>query len=180
MCVSLSSVVREMVDALSSGLPVAAEHLQVLQRLRQLTAWQQAQQERLRAHQQEQIARLRGDVSSLQQPHQKRTEISPQPLTDIAGELFPSTLAISRGPLTGDEAWSSLQPAVGEVGEEREAGGEGEEGELVRGEGERGSVCDSGLGTGAHDSEEEERQPQPVAGEDRPIQPGVGESVSDS
>lgn len=176
----LSSVVREMVDALSSGLPVAAEHLQVLQRLRQLTAWQQAQQERLRAHQQEQIARLRGDVSSLQQPHPKRTEISPQPLTDIAGQPFPSSLAISRGPLTGEEAWSSLQPAVGErreVGEEREAGGEREEGELVRGEGERGSVCDSGLGTGAHDSEEEER---PVAREDRPIQPGVGESVSDS
>lgn len=178
MCVFLSSVVREMVDALSSGVPVAAEHLQVLQRLRQLTAWQQAQQERLRAHQQEQIARLRGDVSSLQQPHPKRTEISPQLQTDIAGQPFPSFLAISR--LTGEEAWSSLQPAVGEIGEEREAGGEGEEGELVRGEGERGSVCDSGLGTGAHDSEEEERQPQLVAGEDRPIQPGVGESVSGS
>ena len=50
---------REMVDALASGLPVAADHAQVLERLRQLTAWQQTQQERLRRHQREQIARLR-------------------------------------------------------------------------------------------------------------------------
>ena len=50
-----------MVDALASGLPLAAEHVQVLERLRQLTAWQQAQQERLKQHQQEQIALLRAE-----------------------------------------------------------------------------------------------------------------------
>ena len=55
-----------MVDAMSCG--VAAEHQQVLERLRQLTVWQEAQQERLRAVQQEQIARLRGDLSPGQQP----------------------------------------------------------------------------------------------------------------
>ena len=55
-----------MVDAMSCG--VAAEHQQVLERLRQLTVWQEAQQERLRAVQQEQIARLRGDLSPGKQP----------------------------------------------------------------------------------------------------------------
>ena len=89
-----------MVDALSTGLPVAEEHLQILERLRQLTAWQQAQQERLRAHQQQQIARLRG--------------------TPPAEE--PPSLSASPSPPTGGENWSGLQQMRGE--------GEGERGNV--------------------------------------------------
>ena len=139
-----------MVDA---GLPVAAEHLQVLQRLKQLTAWQQAQQERLRAHQQEQIAKLRGNVD-------------PEP-SRLLSELRGPPLRVSPGPLTGEQDWGGL------VGEREEVGEGVREEELVRVE---GSVCDSGLGTGGHDSEEERSSEVATAGEDRPIQPGVGES----
>ena len=145
-----------MVDALSTGLPVAAEHLQVLQRLKQLTAWQQAQQERLRAHQQEQIAKLRGNVD-------------PEP-SRLLSELRGPPLRVSPGPLPGEQGWGGL------VGEREDVGEGVREEELVRGEGERGSVCDSGLGTGGHDSEEERSSEVVTAGEDRPIQPGVGES----
>lgn len=68
----------KMVDALASDvLPVAAEHVQVLERLRQLTAWQQAQQERLRRHQQEQIAWLRGE------PDVQRSQLAPGSVTRL-------------------------------------------------------------------------------------------------
>ena len=154
-----------MVDALASGLPVAAEHAQVLERLRQLTAWQQAQQERLRAVQQEQIARLRGDLSSA---------VQPSPPRQIAAELPPQTPAeplssVSSGPNGGDEVWTSLQRMAGSPGLE----------ETVRGE---GSVSDSGLETGGRVSDEESQPQQLPAtgnrfGEDRPIQPGMGEPL---
>ena len=133
-----------MVDALSSGPPVAAEHMQVLQRLRQLTAWQQAQQERLRAHQQEQLARLRGcdEVST-------RLQMGEPPR--LVGQPRGASAGVSVSP---EQGWSKEKEEEGEVG----------------------SVCDSGLGTGVRDSEEEERTPDlsPSPGGDRPIHPGVG------
>ena len=83
-----------MVDALASGLPVAQDHLQVLERLRQLTAWQQAQQERLRRHQQEQIARLRSEQERLGgQPAAGLTPVEHSYATAHPDRVQPQSLA---------------------------------------------------------------------------------------
>lgn len=64
----LSPAVPARVDDAALGtslnpvvLPMALEQLQVLERLRQLRAWQQQQQDSLLRRQQEQVARLRSE-----------------------------------------------------------------------------------------------------------------------
>lgn len=182
-----------------AGLPVAAEHAQVLERLRQLTAWQQAQQERLRRHQQEQIARLRGEHDASQlAPSVARLEqmcaadISPSPSSSVSSR---------------DIVWTSRQHQLAPARDESvrhvnipvplddplpsrvlttNAG-------LLEG-GEEEVLSDSGMETGEQGSEEEtvqgrestesgdshfrgtgERRGQDSSqATDRPIRPGVG------
>lgn len=100
-----------MVDTLAvAGLPVAAEHAQVLERLRQLTAWQQAQQERLRRHQQEQIARLRGEHDASGSP-QLASVIRLEQLcvTDVSPGPQPLSLGPSSSVSSRDSVWTSQQ-----------------------------------------------------------------------
>ena len=168
------SRLREMVDvdALVSGVPASVEHVQVLERLRQLTAWQQAQQERLRAHQELQIARLRGEDDG---SRGHVTTHQPQPLSPRRRHPSPSSVS-------GD--WSCLQQVA--PGRAALCDGSTEEDPLsggvsvvpVAGE-ETGSGClsDSGLGTGGGGSEEEIAgggRREAASDTCRPIHPGVG------
>lgn len=171
-----------MVDALASGLPLAQDHLQVLERLKQLTAWQQAQQERLRRHQQEQIARLRGEQERLSGPpaagltpvehgyttaHPSR--VPPQPLAGpaLSHSRLPPTPACTLHPMPptvtarNEERGSQLAPdrTVSELSpEDHEATlpPHAEHGTREGAMGGRGceASSDSGLGTGGHGSEE--------------------------
>lgn len=193
-----------MVDTLAvAGLPVAAEHAQVLERLRQLTAWQQAQQERLRRHQQEQIARLRGEHDSSGSP-QLTSVIRLEQLcvTDVSPGPEPQSLGPSSSVSSRESVWTSQQQQQPPRDEEdilvpledplpsrllSSAAGllEGREEELL---------SDSGMETGEQGSEEETAQRRGSTGSsdshfreteqrriqdssrdtDRPIRPGVG------
>lgn len=163
-----------MVDA---GLPISAEHVEVLERLRQLTTWQQAQQERLRAHQQLQIARLRGCEQDSRQlttdsepgdtsEHSCRQQPQSYPLSgDVSDNHDIHTAITTLPPPVVVEEWNNLQqvtispPVIDDT--LRNEQDIGESGYMV------GS--DSGLETGCHGSEDDIQQRN-----DRPIQPGVG------
>lgn len=184
-----------------AGLPVAAEHAQVLERLRQLTAWQQAQQERLRRHQQEQIARLRGEHDA---------SGSPQLLcvADVSPRTQPQSLGPSSSVSSRDSVWTSHQQQLTPPPKDEDihrddipvpledplpsrvlssAAG------LLEGR-EEEALSDSGMETGEQGSEEETAQGRGSTGSgdshfrgteqrrvqdfsqatDRPIRPGVG------
>ena len=186
-----------MVDSLASGVPLAAEHAQVLDRLRQLTVWQQAQQERLRAHQQQQIAILRGEHASTSPLVPSVTQLepvgSPNPHSQCQGPPSPSSPPSQRpgnqtcadSTAVVNSEWTGLQQVqqYGELEQPVVTGGRGNEGsggERGGGEGS-GCVSDSGLETGGQGSEEETEltrggEEATGGGEDRPIQSGVGMS----
>lgn len=186
-------------DALVSGLPVAAEHAQVLERLRQLTAWQQAQQERLRKHQEEQIARLRGDHDASGSPQLVPCVTQREQVCAASISTRPELQSLSLSSTVGsrDCVWTSYQPAPDNAqydfmspedplpSTNTVAMLEGKEGE---------GLSDSGMETGEQGSEEETAQRRVSSGSgdsqltgieqrrvkdsgqtaDRPIHPGVG------
>lgn len=191
-----------MVDTLAvAGLPVAAEHAQVLERLRQLTAWQQAQQERLRRHQQEQIARLRGEHDASGSPQLIRLE--QLCVTDVSSGPQPQSLGPSSSVSSRESVWTSQQqqqlapsrnddilvpledPLPSRLLSSAAGLLEGREDEVL---------SDSGMETGEQGSEEETAQRRGSTGSsdshfreieqrriqdssqdtDRPLRPGVG------
>ena len=183
-------------DALASGLPLAAEHVQVLERLRQLTAWQQAQQERLKRHQREQIALLRAENDAPRgqtPPGVCFAGLRAQPPNVESLAPSPSVLHLDHPTTTTptssrDTDWTSPQQQValaecGVLGEQCED--PLSSGVTLRGE----ALSDSGLDTGEQGSEEETQQMERcddlrggrgseggghLQSGDRPIQPGVG------
>ena len=191
-----------MVDALVSGLPLAAEHVQVLERLRQLTAWQQAQQERLKRHQQEQIALLRGEhdasrgqlapgvsVANLS-PRAHLLSLEPRALSPSPLHLdYPTTPATTMPTPHRDSNLTSPQEQQVALAECKVLAEQCEDPLSSEVTLREEALSDSGLDTGEQGSEEETQQREQIddltggwepedaghlQGGDRPIKPGVG------